>query len=133
MPREMLALLSGAVQGRVSMLGSGLTFSGSLWLARRRQRMEQRLRGSVVDEMEEKPALVLGDLTPAFSEQVPLGKDDRTELQKELRIAGYYRPTALTEYTALRTLLFLIPLLSAGVLALFVQTATAALYIWGGG
>jgi tight adherence protein C len=117
----------------VFVLVSGLTFSGSLWLARRRQRMEQRLRASVFDEMDEKPALVLGDLTPAFSEQVPLGKEDRTELQKELRIAGYYRPTALTEYTALRTLLILVPLLAAGVLALFVQTAAAALYIWGGG
>jgi tight adherence protein C len=117
----------------VFVLVSGLTFSGSLWLAKRRQRLEQRLRASVTEEMDEKPALVLGDLTPAFSEQVPLGKEDRTELQKELRIAGYYRPTALLEYTALRTLLILLPLLAAGVLALFVQTAASALYIWAGG
>ncbi len=114
---------------------SGFTFGGTVLLARRRQRAEERMRALMEGEQldEPPPEPILGDLTPALSEQVPMTDEDRGELHRELRVAGYYRPTALMEYTALRAVFIVVPLIAAGVGALFVQTAAMALYVWGGG
>lgn len=108
---------------------SGGTFAGYLYFSRRRQHIEQRLRGSVVDDGSPSP-LILGELTPALAEQIPVSDEDRGDLQKELRIAGYYRPSALLEYRALRTVLVVVPLLTAGVLALFTATIGQAVIVW---
>ncbi len=114
---------------------SGSTFGGTVLLARRRKRAEERMRALMEGEQldEPPPEPILGDLTPALSEQVPMTDEDRGELHRELRVAGYYRPTALMEYTALRAVFIVLPLIAAGVGALFVQTAATALYVWGGG
>lgn len=45
-------------------------------------------------------------------------KEGQEELKQDLRAAGYYRRTALLEYTAVRTLLVLVPLIATGVFAL---------------
>lgn len=111
-------------------LGFGLTLSGQLYLARRRREVDSRLE-KLTDDDESPRSPLLGDLTPALAAQMPIDPDDRDALQRELRIAGFYRPSALEEYAALRTVLILVPLLTAGVVALFVETTTQALWSWG--
>ncbi|HEY7331256.1 MAG TPA: type II secretion system F family protein [Gemmataceae bacterium] len=89
----------------------------------RRQRLEERLRSGKVTEIAENPELILGELTPAIAEQVPLTEKGRTDLHRVLTDAGFYRPTAVMEYVALRTVLLLVPLVGAAVFALFVEPA----------
>jgi pilus assembly protein TadC len=55
---------------------------------------------------------------------IQIGTDrDREQIEPELRQAGYYRPTALTEYRTVRALLVLMPLVIAAGIALFVEPA----------
>src|SRR5262249_59005093 len=75
--------------------------------------------------------LVLGDMTPALAAQVPISDEDQSELQRELRVAGFYRPTAMMEYLALRSVLIFAPLIAAGVYALYTETSQQALWAWG--
>jgi tight adherence protein C len=113
-----------------------LTLSGYLMLAKPKRRVESRLRGTSTGSdpsIGSKPDLILGELTPALAGQIPLGTEDRTELQSELIRGGYYRPTALMEYTALRAVLVIAPLIAAGILAFFTETLSTGLWIWGGG
>ncbi|HZT79840.1 MAG TPA: hypothetical protein VFA26_06450, partial [Gemmataceae bacterium] len=116
-------------------LFAGLTYGGYLLLSRPRQRVEQRLQTATASDpsLGSTPELLLGDLTPALAGAVPMAQGDRTELQRELRTAGYYRPTAVTEYAALRAVLIIVPLIAAGILALFTETTKEAAWIWGGG
>ena len=109
----------------------GLLFvivSGSLFLllqrgSSRRQRLESRLANKDTSELGSVPELLLGDLTPALAQQTPMTDKDRTDLQRELIDAGYYRPTALMEYAALRAVLVFVPLLAAAAVAVFVEPA----------
>jgi tight adherence protein C len=78
---------------------------------------ETRLAGAGEESPNEDQPLVLGDLTQ------PLGQwsqasdaKKKAELEQELREAGYYRPTALLEYSAVRTLLVAVPIVVAVVL-----------------
>jgi tight adherence protein C len=90
-------------------------------LAGRRQRAQRRLVGSEHDiAFDSEPELVLGPLTPALGGPLP-GGTSGTELELELRDAGYYRPTALMEYRAIRAVLVILPLVAAGVLMLLVE------------
>src|SRR5262249_5041686 len=57
--------------------------------------------------------------------------ENRGALQRELRAAGYYRPTALVEYAAVRACLIILPIVTAGALALFAEEAREAIIIWG--
>jgi tight adherence protein C len=77
--------------------------------------------------------LILGDWTPALAAQVPVGAEVGAELRKELRAAGYYRPTALMEYAAVRSLLVIAPLIAAGLIALLVEPEQMAGVLIGGG
>jgi tight adherence protein C len=54
----------------------------------------------------------------------------RTALQRDLRAAGYYKPTALMEYAAVRAVLIILPIVSAGALALFTEDGREAVIIW---
>jgi pilus assembly protein TadC len=81
-----------------------------------RRRREDRLR-SDEDGPDE---LVFGPITPALAGQVPMSGRSQSEVQKELHLAGYYRPTAVLEYTAVRALLVLVPLFATGAVALLV-------------
>ena len=109
----------------------GLVLSGFMMLNRRRALLQQRLQtGTGADAVSGEHALLLGDLTPALAAQIPMGAEDRGDLQRELRIAGYYRPTALLEYAALRTVLTIAPVVAAGVIALFTETQQYAMWVW---
>jgi tight adherence protein C len=107
---------------------------GSLaFFARRRQQLDERLQETEVDESLQSTdsTMVLGDMTPALAAQVPISEEDQTELTRELRVAGFYRPSAVMEYLALRSVLIFAPLIAAGVYALYTDTTQQALWAWG--
>ncbi len=62
--------------------------------------------------------LVLGQFTPAISNTLPSRDPKPKDLQSELRSAGFYRPTAVVEYRAVRNVLALISVLASGIIAL---------------
>jgi tight adherence protein C len=114
-----------------------LVMIGYFYFSREAKQVEGRLQATTdSDPMMggSTPELLLGDLTPAMASQIPISEQDRTALERELRSAGYYRPTALMEYAALRGMLVLIPLLTAAAVALmFTESLQTGLYVWGGG
>jgi tight adherence protein C len=88
-------------------------------LMRPRQRpLDERLQRSSPKGDEVKRELVLGPLTTGLSAQVPMSRAAKSEIQVELRSAGFYQPTALTEYRAVRSVLVVLPLLLALVVAM---------------
>src|SRR5262245_347699 len=92
------------------------------WAERRRQRLADRLAPKPEsDDGDSRTDLVLGEMTPAFAGQIPISEQDRAQLARDLRDAGYYSTTALTEYSAIRALLMLAPLVLAGLLAILAQ------------
>jgi tight adherence protein C len=97
-----------------------------LWL-RSRQWRDQRLADD-----DRQPELIFGSLTPALSEQLQLGESAKAELQKELRAAGYYRPTAFLEYTAVRTVLVVVPMVITGLVTFLVPSdQVLTILLWG--
>ncbi len=108
---------------------------------RRRERLAQRLQSQRRSDpllgsdpgIKSSPELVLGDsLTPALAGTVPMGQEDRGALQRELREAGYYRPTALMEYAAIRAMLIILPLVGAAILMQFTDVPSDVFWIWAG-
>src|SRR5438094_7272035 len=97
----------------------GFVFVLVMWVASvlgaRRRRIEQRLQGQGGSDATLRgsdpsapsgPDLVLGEqMTHALAGAVPMGSEDRGALQRELRMAGYYKPTAVMEYAAIRACL----------------------------
>jgi tight adherence protein C len=127
-------MLQYLLVGLVFVLISLATFGGYLFLRRRRQRVEQRLKMNTPSDpsLGSRPELLLGDMTTVLASQVPIAESDRSELQRELRVAGYYKPTALMEYAALRAVLIFLPLLVGGVAGLlFAETPRQLLWTWG--
>jgi tight adherence protein C len=121
--------------GLVFLFFAGLSFMGYVALTRRRERVEARLVPTTPSDpsLGSKPELVLGDLTPALSGQIPMSEAGRSELQRDLLSAGMYRPTALMEYTAIRAVLTITPLIIAGIIALFLaDTTRGAIFVWVG-
>src|SRR5262245_29922297 len=120
----------------VFLLVSSLVLTVFFWIRRRRERVEGRLQTGTGSDpsLGSAPDLVLGDITPALAAQVPMAEEDREALQRELRSAGYYRPTALMEYAAIRTVLIVVPLLGGMLLALlFAESVSEAVVFWVGG
>jgi len=108
--------------GALFLMVVGVSLLLMRWRERRKQRLQARIQStSVLDEGESRPDFVLGELTPAFAEQIPLSEYDRSRLARDLRDAGFYRKSALTEYTAIRTVLLIAPILLAGLVALLVD------------
>ncbi len=98
--------LDWTIYGLIFILVAGVSYSTIAWLSELRRQKSDRLEN--LDEDEE--PLVLGDLTPLLASQSPIFSAKRKVLQQELREAGYYRPTALMEYAAIRAILILVPL-----------------------
>lgn len=79
---------------------------------------------------------IFGEATEALAAQMPtlLVTDD--QLTQELRRAGYYKPTARSEFLALRNVLAFLVVVLTGVYAVMVGPArrnlTAPILIWGG-
>jgi tight adherence protein C len=116
---------------------TGVTLMGYFALSKKRQRVEERLVPAPSSDPSiggSTPELVLGELTPALSGQIPMSAEGKSELQRDLMAAGMYRPTALMEYTAVRAVLTILPLIIAGAIALvWTETTGAALRVWIGG
>jgi tight adherence protein C len=113
---------------------TGAIILGYLTLHQRRQHVEARLVPQAPSDPSiggSTPELVLGELTPALSGQIPMTEAARTELQRDLQAAGYYRPTALMEYTAVRAVLTIAPLILCGIVVLVWSEALGdAVRVW---
>lgn len=115
-PNELIVL------GIVFVLVWSVTFSLIYRSIVTTRRSRERLRSTDADDptTEETP-LVLGELTPGLADQVPMTPRAKNELHRELLAAGFYRPTAMTEYAAVRTVLVVTPLFVSGVVALILD------------
>ena len=67
---------------------------------------------------EDAPELLFEKLTYPFAAAIPITKNGRMTLFQELRSAGYYQNSALTNFLALRNLMVLAALLITGLLTL---------------
>jgi tight adherence protein C len=111
----------------------GLCYGVLEWSNRRRRRTEDRLARRPDDsDTDSQPDLVLGEMTPPLAGQLPMPESTRADLAQELRAAGYYRPSAVTEYAAIRAVLVIVPLLTAGVLAVVLASAALPKVLVGG-
>ena len=72
---------------------------------------------------------LFGALTPALAAQIPIPQATLQELQKELRHAGYYRPTALREFNALRFVFLIGTLMATGLLAVALPESMTRLVV----
>ena len=114
------------------LLVSGLSFAALSWDQLRRQRRAERLQPAGADA-DSRPDFVLGEeLTPALAAQLPGTGRDRSEIAPELRAAGFYAPSALTNYLAIRAALVLVSLLGAGIVAVLVEPRHMGLAVVGG-
>lgn len=96
-----------------------------------RDRLAATAQGSVAASG---PGLFTDDLAHSLAEQLPQASNDNGELDRELRQAGYYRPTARYDYLALRNSLVIATILVTAMLAAFLpQHQELALQIVLGG
>lgn len=109
---------------------TSLTFIMATLLLRRSPR-DGRLP-ETDDEVNPTSNLVLGEFTTALSTPAPSYREKAPELAQELRSAGFYRPSAVLEYRAVRNLLVLLALLATGSLALLVPQEQMLLVLAGG-
>jgi tight adherence protein C len=100
---------------------SGLSFVAVQGLFSRRNRVGERLGSESDLALDSQPEMVLGPLTPALAGQTPVTATGRAALEQELRDAGYYRPTALMEFLAVRAVLTFLPLFIAAALLVLVE------------
>jgi tight adherence protein C len=101
----------------------GLSFAVLRRLFRPRQAPRDRWGG---DE-EELPPPLLGSMSEALAGQIPLTARGQADLQRALRTAGFYRPTALLDYTAVRALVVLLIVAATGVAALLLPAQRVTL------
>ncbi|MGF1582519.1 MAG: type II secretion system F family protein [Gemmataceae bacterium] len=113
----------------VAFPGAGLAFVG-LQLVQLRGN-EARVRDEDADEDVE-PRLLFGSLTRQLDTSGVMSTDTRRALVKDLRAAGFYRPTAFMEFTAVRTALTLLPLLVGLGLSLVVDRTLISHALVGG-
>ena len=111
----------------VAVMAISLTVAAALRYVGRGQ-----LPPALPDSDDSHPELILGDMTAAMSFQTPGSSRDRSVILPELLRAGYYRPTALTEFQAVRTALILTPLVAAVGTALLVSPAAIPWVLAGG-
>lgn len=79
-----------------------------------RERLAATAQGSVAASG---PGLFTDDLAASLTEQLPQASNDSGALDRELRQAGYYRPTARVDYLALRNSLVIAVVVIALMLA----------------
>jgi pilus assembly protein TadC len=109
--------------GLVFLVVTAVALALVMLVQRRNARAQERLRRAQEDPEGDHPQeLILGSMTPALAGQIPMTAKGKSELQRELWLAGYYRPVAFMEYAAVRALLVLLPLLATGVALLLVPS-----------
>ena len=102
-----------------------------LYLLFRRPPRVDRMRSADAEEPPRPP--LFGPMTATLAEQMSPKPTARAELVQDLRSAGFYRPNALVEYLAIRTVLVLVPLVTTGLLALLVDPEYVGNVLIGGG
>ncbi len=108
---------------------AGLAFVGLQLVQLRSGSGEDRQKD---DDEGVEPRLLLGSLTKKFDTSGVMSTDTRQALEQDLRAAGFYRHTALMEFTAIRTVAVLLPLLVGLALALVVDKALMSYALMGG-
>jgi tight adherence protein C len=117
-------MLESVVLAAIFIAVTIVTFAGYSFFMSRRKTYHDRLEAMELEEkayQTDDDRLVLGPLTEALAGQSPLTEGKRKVVEQELREAGFYRPTALMEYSAIRALLILLPLFIAGGIAMFLE------------
>lgn len=86
------------------------------WLAPVGMQQWQLATEETLDEGVAHPPM-LQPVSRALAGSLPMSRTEETELSKELKNAGYYRPSAFIEYAAIRAILVLVPLIATGIAA----------------
>src|SRR3954470_17278299 len=100
------------ILGWIFLAVGGLAFLVLNRLLRPRDRALERLEEGD-GELRHEP--LLGEWTEPLAAQLPATAEAKADLDRALRAAGYYQPTAAANYRAVRTLLVVLPLLLGGV------------------
>jgi tight adherence protein C len=90
------------------------------WFAGGDPRIDKRLTDDDDAPFRQDP-LLLGEITEPLGTIAAPSDKKKAELEKELRYAGYYKSTALLEYSALRAMLIGLPLVLGVLLAMIVD------------
>jgi tight adherence protein C len=101
--------------------GFALTYALLRLLTRARRSAADRWADPDIEA--EVPQPLLGQWTEGLAAQLPMTRKGKGELQSALRTAGFYRPTALLDYRALRSLFVVVALLGTGLVGLLVPSA----------
>jgi tight adherence protein C len=114
-----------------------IVVASSFFLVRRmssaREQLDRRLAdGADISPFQERQ-LILGDMTAPLSRLTLADPSKQATLAQELREAGYYRPTALLEYSALQAVLIVTPLIISVLLVLTIVEGAWAFWVLGGG
>jgi tight adherence protein C len=118
--------------GCVFLVVVALTFMAVRFFTGTGRRIDERLAKNGEEAEYDDDTLLLGDLTQPLATLTSPGNEKRDALLQELREAGYYRPTALIEYSALRAMLVGFPIIVALLLALIVETRQIPAVLIGG-
>jgi tight adherence protein C len=78
---------------------------------------------AVADPTEDTAPPMFGPFTSAIAGLLPSTQAGRAAIQQDLLRAGYYRPTALIDFLALRSLLTWVPFIAGEMLALLADTS----------
>lgn len=76
-------------------------------------------RRAELAEEEDAPSGLFDSLAPALAAQMPESEKARGEFEKKMREAGYYSPHSKARVYAVRFLLFFVPLVIAGAIAVY--------------
>jgi tight adherence protein C len=94
---------------------------GALWLLTRPRKRTVPPLPDAAHEPDPEPAKpVLGRLTEALAAQLPMTRAGKSELEVALKTAGFYQPSALIDYAAVRALLVIGAVLATGLVAMLV-------------
>ena len=114
-----------------------IVFATSFFVMRRaassRQHMDRRLTDDVDTAPAQERQLILGDITKPIGRLALADAEKQAVLAQELREAGYYRPTAVLEYSALQAVLIVTPLVVSVLLAVTIIEGPAVFWVLGGG
>ena len=97
------------------------------------QHIDRRLSDTEEASPFEERQLILGDMTAPLGSLTSADPAKQAELAQELREAGYYRRTALMEYSAVQAVLIVTPLIVSVLLVLTTVDEEWAFWVLGAG
>lgn len=72
-------------------------------------------------ETEESEGPIFGKMTQPLAMPLPVRQDAQSDLERDLKYAGFYQPSAITEYAAIRAVLVIVPLAITALATAFMQ------------